>query len=100
MAVTGFGILAVTVSVSMILQAAVEDRMRGRIMSLYTAAFLGVAPLGGLVAGALADRIGAPATLALGGGACALAGIALARSRAGMAVLSSRPAAVSGQSSD
>jgi predicted MFS family arabinose efflux permease len=77
MAATGFGILAVTVSVSMILQSTVDDRMRGRVMSLYTAAFLGVAPLGGLVAGALADRIGASATLMLGGACCALAGVAL-----------------------
>jgi MFS family permease len=81
MAATGFGILAVTVSVNMILQAGVEDRMRGRIMSLYTAAFLGVAPLGGLVAGAVADRIGAAHTLLLGGACCALAGLALARAR-------------------
>jgi MFS family permease len=77
MAATGFGILAVTVSVSMILQSTVDDRMRGRVMSLYTAAFLGVAPLGGLVAGALADSIGASATLMLGGACCALAGVAL-----------------------
>jgi MFS family permease len=81
MAITGFGILAVTVSVSMILQANVEDQMRGRLMSLYTAAFLGVAPLGGLVAGAVADRIGAAHTLLLGGACCALAGLALARAR-------------------
>jgi predicted MFS family arabinose efflux permease len=79
MAATGFGILAVTVSVSMILQATVDDRMRGRVMSLYTAAFLGVAPLGGFVAGAVADRIGAGATLMLGGVCCAVAAIALIR---------------------
>jgi MFS family permease len=80
LAVTGFAILAVTVSVSMMLQATVEDRMRGRLMSLYTAAFLGVAPLGGLAAGALADLIGASHTLALGGLCCAAAGLALTRS--------------------
>lgn len=81
MAVTGFGILATTVSISMILQTLVEDRMRGRVMSLYTAAFLGVAPLGGFVAGAAADHIGTPSTLALGGTCCALAGLALGRVR-------------------
>jgi len=85
LAATGFGILAVTVSVSMILQANLEDRMRGRVMSLYTAAFLGVAPLGGLVAGALADRIGAAFTLALGGGGCAVAGLLLGRAGSGFA---------------
>ncbi|MGH8664515.1 MAG: MFS transporter [Burkholderiales bacterium] len=93
MAVTGFGILAVTVSVNMILQASVEDRMRGRIMSLYTAAFLGVAPLGGLVAGAVADRIGAAHTLSLGGACCALAGLALARARVRLVAEAAEPAA-------
>jgi MFS family permease len=92
MALTGFGILAVTVSVNMLLQAAVEDRMRGRIMSLYTAAFLGVAPLGGLAAGALADAIGAAPTLAFGGAACACAGLALARTRTGRAAMRHWPA--------
>jgi MFS family permease len=77
MAVTGFGILATTVSISMILQTLVEDRVRGRVMSLYTAAFLGVAPLGGFAAGAAADRIGAPTTIAIGGACCALAGLVL-----------------------
>jgi len=81
MAITGFGILATTVSVSMILQSIVEDGMRGRVMSLYTAAFLGVSPLGGFVAGATADHIGAANTLAIGGACCACAAIALARVR-------------------
>jgi MFS family permease len=81
MAITGFGILATTVSVSMILQAIVEDGMRGRVMSLYTAAFLGVSPIGGFVAGATADHIGAANTLAIGGVCCACAAIALARAR-------------------
>ena len=81
MAITGFGILATTVSVSMILQAIVEDHMRGRVMSLYTAAFLGVSPLGGFVAGATADRIGAANTLAIGGACCACAALALGRAR-------------------
>ena len=79
MAVTGFGILATSVSVNMILQSIVPDRMRGRVMSLYTAAFLGVSPLGSFVAGAAADRIGAAHTLAIGGAACVCAGFALAR---------------------
>jgi MFS family permease len=77
MAITGFGILATTVSVSMILQSMVEDRMRGRVMSLYTAAFLGVSPLGGFVAGAAADAIGTANTLAIGGACCAIAALVL-----------------------
>jgi len=48
-------------------------------MSLYSMMFLGMAPLGSLVAGALADRIGAPVTVALGGLASLAAGIIFAR---------------------
>lgn len=48
-------------------------------MSLYTAAFLGVMPFGGLVAGALADLIGPRATLTLGGLSCVVAALFLAR---------------------
>jgi hypothetical protein len=84
------------VSVNMILQAGVEDRMRGRIMSLYTASSLGVAPLGGLVAGAVADRIGAAHTLLLGGACCALAGLALARARVQLVAQTTASAAAPG----
>ena len=41
--------------------------MRARVVSIYMMAFLGVAPLGALLAGTLAESIGAPAALALGG---------------------------------
>ena len=71
--VIGFGMLVTSVSVNMILQTVVEDDKRGRIMSLYTAAFLGMAPFGSLAAGALADEIGIASTLTLGGLCCALA---------------------------
>jgi predicted MFS family arabinose efflux permease len=50
-----------------VLQTIVEDRMRARVVSIYMMSFLGVAPLGSLCAGMLAERIGPPATLALGG---------------------------------
>jgi MFS family permease len=86
MAVTGFGILATNVSISMILQEIVHDEMRGRVMSLYTAAFMGVAPLGGFVAGAAADRIGTAHTLAIGGACCAAAALLLAQTRKRLAL--------------
>ena len=44
--------------------------MRGRVSGYYTMAFLGMYPLGGLAAGALASWIGAAHTLALGGACC------------------------------
>lgn len=66
----GAGIIGTAASVNMQLQAEVDDRFRGRAISLYVMGFLGVAPFGGLWAGFLASHIGAPATLGLGGGAC------------------------------
>jgi MFS family permease len=99
MAVIGFGILATSVSVSMILQSIVADDMRGRLMSLYTAAFMGIAPLGGFLAGAAADHIGAARTLAIGGACCACAALALARRHrrltAGIKLYARRPGAQS-----
>jgi MFS family permease len=43
------------------IQNAVSDAMRGRVLSLYTMAFIGLVPLGSLIVGGLADRFGAPA---------------------------------------
>jgi MFS family permease len=53
-----------------ILQTIAEEDKRGRLMSLYAMSFAGMAPLGSLLAGTLSTRIGAPATLALGGFVC------------------------------
>ena len=55
-----------------ILQTVVEDRWRGRVMSFYTMAFMGMAPFGSLLAGSLAHRFGAPRTVMLGGSVCIL----------------------------
>jgi MFS family permease len=54
-----------------VLQTIVDEDKRGRVMSLYTMAFLGTAPLGSLLAGWLAEVIGAPNTVLLGGACCA-----------------------------
>src|SRR5450759_2499035 len=79
MAVIGFGILVVSVAVNIILQTIVDDDKRGRVMSLYTAAFLGVVPFGGLIAGVLADHVGATNTLLAGGVICVLAALGMTR---------------------
>ena len=44
-----------------------DDDKRGRVMSLYTMALMGMAPFGSILGGALAHRIGVPATFMLGG---------------------------------
>ena len=79
MAVIGCSILVTSVSINMILQTIVDDDKRGRVMSLYTASFLGVVPLGGMVAGVLADRIGATTTLLAGGMICLAGAIVVVR---------------------
>ena len=74
----GAGMMVVMASTNTILQTIVEDDMRGRVMSFYTMAFLGTAPLGSLLAGFAADRIGPTRTVTLGGVACALAAVVFA----------------------
>ncbi|HEX7119862.1 MAG TPA: MFS transporter [Longimicrobiales bacterium] len=71
--VTGYGMMVTTASMNTVLQTLVDEDKRGRVMSLYTMAFMGVAPIGALAAGSLASRIGAPATVLLGGLAVILA---------------------------
>ncbi|HWQ37264.1 MAG TPA: MFS transporter [Burkholderiales bacterium] len=77
MACVGFGIIVTAASSNMILQSMVPDAKRGRIVSFYAAAFLGVMPLGGLAAGALASQVGAPATAISFGACCFLSGVLL-----------------------
>jgi MFS family permease len=73
MVLVGGGVILAAAGTNTILQTIVEDRMRGRLAGFYTLAFLGVAPLGNLAAGALAGAFGTPAAFALNG-ALAVAG--------------------------
>src|SRR5262249_9047535 len=66
----GLGMMVVMSSCNTILQTIVEDDKRGRVMSIYTTAFMGIAPFGSLLAGDLADRIGASATVLICGAGC------------------------------
>jgi predicted MFS family arabinose efflux permease len=66
----GAGFMTEMAATNTILQTVTEDHLRGRVMAFYTMAFLGTAPLGSLLAGVAADRIGAPLTIVLGGVAC------------------------------
>jgi MFS family permease len=73
--VTGYGMMVTTAACNTLLQTIVEERMRGRVMSFYAMAFMGTAPFGSLLAGALAARIGAPATIGVGGVVCLVAAV-------------------------
>jgi MFS family permease len=71
---TGGGFMVAMAASNTVIQTMVRDDMRGRVMSFFTMAFMGTAPFGSLLAGALADRIGAPHTIAVGGAAVMLGG--------------------------
>jgi MFS family permease len=75
----GFSIMTQMASSNTLIQVMVPDRLRGRIMAVYSMMFMGMAPLGSLLYGALADRIGAPHTLMIGGCIAILGAIAFAR---------------------
>lgn len=63
----GFAIVSCVAVVNMLLQQLVTDEMRGRVMSMFILSFIGTMPIGNLIAGAAAERFGAPHTLAAGG---------------------------------
>jgi MFS family permease len=81
---TGFGMMQQLASSNTILQTIVEDEKRGRVMSFYSMAFMGMAPFGSLVAGGLASWIGAPVTLAIGGAMCVAGSLWFARKLPGI----------------
>lgn len=70
MLVCGFGMMQQMAASNTIIQTIVEDSKRGRVMSFYAVAFVGMAPFGSLFAGALAHAIGAPFTVMLSGACC------------------------------
>jgi len=84
----GGGMILAAASANVILQTITDDRLRGRVASFYTLAFMGVSPLGNLAAGALAGHLGAPATFVLNGALCTIAAVwywrALPRLQEGM----------------
>jgi predicted MFS family arabinose efflux permease len=78
LAVVGFWMVSFFAVANTALQVLCGEEMRGRVMALWTIASWGVSPVGSLWAGALASRIGAQATVALGGATCLLYALALA----------------------
>jgi MFS family permease len=66
----GFSMMIQMGSTNTLIQSMVPDRLRGRVMSVYSMMFMGMAPIGSLLAGAAASRLGAPATVMAGGIVC------------------------------
>ena len=69
-----------------LIQTMVPDQLRGRVMSLYSMMFMGMAPFGAFFGGALAHRIGAPITVASGGVACVIGAIWFGRALPAMRI--------------
>jgi MFS family permease len=71
----GAGMMLQAASANTILQTIVDEHLRGRVMAFYSVAVLGTMPIGSLVAGLLAERIGAPRTIVIGAVVCILAAL-------------------------
>jgi len=65
--IAGMGMMQGMAASNTIIQTLVSEEKRGRVMSYYTMAFVGMAPFGSLLAGSLASAIGAPATVMING---------------------------------
>jgi MFS family permease len=66
----GFCMMLQMSSSNTLIQAMVPDRLRGRVMSVYSMMFMGMGPFGALAAGAIADRLGAPLAVIMGACVC------------------------------
>jgi predicted MFS family arabinose efflux permease len=75
----GFSMMLQMAASNTLIQAMVPDHLRGRVLAVYAMMFMGMAPFGALLAGALASRVGAPVTVALGGLACVAGSLVFAR---------------------
>lgn len=73
--VIGFSFMAQMAASNTLVQAMVPDEYRGRTMALYSMMFMGMAPIGALISGWLAGRIGVQECVMLGGGVCLVGGV-------------------------
>lgn len=69
----GFGMIVQMAATNTLIQVMAPDRLRARVLAVYSMTLLGMAPLGGLLAGALAHSLGARWTVSLGGAVCLVA---------------------------
>ncbi len=70
----GFFFMLEMAASNTLIQSMVTDELRGRVMAVYSMMFMGLAPIGAVLAGILAERVGAPRTIAIGGAFCVLGG--------------------------
>jgi MFS family permease len=79
MPVIGLGLIIQLAATNTVLQTIIDDDKRGRVMSFYAMSSMGMTPLGSLLAGILAQSIGAPLVVILGGTCCIAGSIAFLR---------------------
>lgn len=79
MVVIGFGVMVLVASCNTMLQTLVDNDKRGRVMSFFTVAFMGMAPLGSLMAGTLAELISISSTIIMGGIFCIAGAVVFSR---------------------
>jgi MFS family permease len=70
----GFSMMVEMGSSNTLIQSMSPDHLRGRVMSVYSMMFMGMAPVGAVLSGVTADRWGAPMTIAVAGIVCIAAG--------------------------
>jgi MFS family permease len=73
----GYTMMTQMAASNTLIQSMVPDALRGRVMAIYSMMFMGMAPIGALLSGALAERLGAAPTVALGGAFCVAGGLLL-----------------------
>lgn len=76
--VVGFAATSQMAATNTTIQNRVPDELRGRLMAVYATMFMGVQPIGSLIAGGVAKRIGAPATMTIFGAIVLLASLVFA----------------------
>jgi len=76
---SGFGMIAQFTATNTLLQHAVEEDKRGRVLSLYSMSFLGFTPIGSLLLGSSSSFMGVPLTLSISGGICLVSGLLFTR---------------------
>jgi MFS family permease len=76
--VVGFAATSQMAATNTTVQNRVPDELRGRVMAVYATMFMGVQPIGALLAAALVKRVGAPETMTIFGCCCLAASIAFA----------------------
>jgi MFS family permease len=79
MFVAGAGGVTMAVTANTMIQHRVPDKLRGRVIAVYTTVFVGSTPIGGLIVGVLIDHVSPRAAVGVGGATAVLAGLALLR---------------------